>query len=170
MSIISMMLSTCLIFCHPLLLLPTIFPSIRVFSNELVLHTWGPRYWSFSHSFCYKSHLWIISNRAYNLNYYSLKIHKDLTKALGYCQALFSMYLSLWSRSEKSQLYNLVVTNLSIVTHGSRNEKEKPHPWKSWNLLPLRRQKLTGVTVEQWIHVLRKRKLRMAQSINVGGE
>ena len=36
-----------LILCCPLLLLPSIFPSIRVFSNELVLHIWRPKYWSF---------------------------------------------------------------------------------------------------------------------------
>ena len=39
-----------LILCHPLLLLPSIFPSIRVFSNESVLIRW-PKYWSFSFSF-----------------------------------------------------------------------------------------------------------------------
>ena len=37
-----------LILCHPLLLLPSIFPSIRVFSNESALHVKWPRYWSFS--------------------------------------------------------------------------------------------------------------------------
>ena len=37
-----------LILCHPLLLLPSIFPSIRVFSNESALHIRWPRYWSFS--------------------------------------------------------------------------------------------------------------------------
>ena len=37
-----------LIFCHPLLLLPSIFPSIRVFSNESTLHMRWPKYWSFS--------------------------------------------------------------------------------------------------------------------------
>ena len=36
-----------LILCRPLLLLPSIFPSIRVFSNELALHTRWPKYWSF---------------------------------------------------------------------------------------------------------------------------
>ena len=36
--------------CHPLLLLPSIFPSIRVFSNILVLHIRWPKYWSFSFS------------------------------------------------------------------------------------------------------------------------
>ena len=39
-----------LIFCYPLLLLPSIFPSIRVFSNESVLHIRWPKYWSFSFS------------------------------------------------------------------------------------------------------------------------
>ena len=38
-----------LILCHPLLLLPSIFPSIRVFSNESVLHIRWPKYWSFSY-------------------------------------------------------------------------------------------------------------------------
>ena len=37
-----------LIICHPLLLLPSIFPSIRVFSNESALHIRWPKYWSFS--------------------------------------------------------------------------------------------------------------------------
>ena len=50
MSIESVMPSNHLIFCHPLLLLPSIFPSIRVFSNESVLHIRGPKYWSFSFS------------------------------------------------------------------------------------------------------------------------
>ena len=39
-----------LILCHPLLLLPSIFPSIRVFSNESVLHIMWQKYWSFSFS------------------------------------------------------------------------------------------------------------------------
>ena len=44
----SMMPSNHLIPCHPLLLPPSIFPSIRVFSNESVLHIRWPKYWSFS--------------------------------------------------------------------------------------------------------------------------
>ena len=50
MSIESVMPSSHLILCHPLLLLPSIFPSIRVFSNESVLHIRWPKYWSFSFS------------------------------------------------------------------------------------------------------------------------
>ena len=48
MSIVSVMLSNHLILCCPLLLLPSIFPSIRVFSNESALHIRWPKYWSFS--------------------------------------------------------------------------------------------------------------------------
>ena len=50
MSIASVMPSNHLILCHPLLLLPSIFPSIRVFSNELVLCIRWPKHWSFSFS------------------------------------------------------------------------------------------------------------------------
>ena len=48
MSIKSVMLSNHLILYYPLLLLPLIFPSIRVFSNESALHVRWPKYWSFS--------------------------------------------------------------------------------------------------------------------------
>ena len=50
MSIASVMPSNHRILCHPLLLLPSVFPSIRVFSNESVLHIRWPKYWSFSFS------------------------------------------------------------------------------------------------------------------------
>ena len=49
-SIESVMPSNHLILCSPLLLLPSIFPSIRVFSNESALHIRWPKYWSFSFS------------------------------------------------------------------------------------------------------------------------
>ena len=48
MSIESMTPSNHLILCRPLLLLPSIFPSIRIFSNESALHIRWPNYWSFS--------------------------------------------------------------------------------------------------------------------------
>ena len=50
MSIESVMPSNHLILCRPLLLLPSVFPSIRVFSRESVLHIRYPNYWSFSFS------------------------------------------------------------------------------------------------------------------------
>ena len=50
MSIESMMPPNLLILCHPLFLLPSIFPSIRIFSNDPVLFIRWPKYWSFSFS------------------------------------------------------------------------------------------------------------------------
>ena len=50
MSIDPVMPSNHLILCHPLLLLPSIFPSIGVFSKESILHIRWPKYWSFSFS------------------------------------------------------------------------------------------------------------------------
>ena len=50
MSIESVMSSSCLILCHPLLLLPSVFSSMRVFSNESALCIRWPKYWSFSFS------------------------------------------------------------------------------------------------------------------------
>ena len=50
MSIESVMPPNHLILCHPLLLLPSIFPSIRVFSNESVLRIRSPKFWSFNFS------------------------------------------------------------------------------------------------------------------------
>ena len=52
MSITSVTPSNHLILCRPLLLPPSIFPSIRAFSSELVLHIRWPKYWSFSYSIC----------------------------------------------------------------------------------------------------------------------
>ena len=50
MSVELVVLSNHLIFCQPLFLLPSIFPSIKVFFNESALHTRWPKYWSFSFS------------------------------------------------------------------------------------------------------------------------
>ena len=64
MSIESVMPSSHLILCRPLLLLPSIPPSIRVFSNESTLHMRWPKYWSFSFSFIpSKEHPGLISFR-----------------------------------------------------------------------------------------------------------
>ena len=65
MSIESVMPFNHLILCHPLLLPPSIFPSIRVFSNESVLHIRWPKYWRFSFSISPSNeHSGLISLRA----------------------------------------------------------------------------------------------------------
>ena len=58
MSIKTVMPSNCLTLCRPLLLLPSIFPSLRVFFDESTLHIRWPKYWSFSIS-PYLFRLWI---------------------------------------------------------------------------------------------------------------
>ena len=64
MSVVSVMPSSHLILCHPLLLLPSIFPSIRVFSNESAVRIKWPKYWSFSFSISpSKEHPGLISFR-----------------------------------------------------------------------------------------------------------
>ena len=64
LSIVSVIPSSHLILCHPLLLLPSIFPSIRVFSNESVLCIRWPKYWSYSFSIsASKEHPELISFR-----------------------------------------------------------------------------------------------------------
>ena len=64
MSIVSVMASNHLILCCPILLLPSIFPSIRVFSNESALCIRWPKYWSFSFNISpYNEHPGLISFR-----------------------------------------------------------------------------------------------------------
>ena len=77
MSIASVMPSNHLILCCPLLLLPPIFPSIRVFSNESVLHIRWPKYWSFNFNIS-------PSNEALRISRYNLLYMKEINKVLLY--------------------------------------------------------------------------------------
>ena len=80
MSIESVMPSNNLIFCHPLLLPPSIFPRIRVFSNETVLHIRWPKYWSFSfHISPSNEHSGLIS---YRMDWLDLLAEKTLKSLL----------------------------------------------------------------------------------------
>ena len=74
-SIDSMMPSSHLILCRPLLLPPSIFPSIRVFSNESALPIRWPKYWSFSFSICISKHHIVLLN-IYNFNLSVIKLGK----------------------------------------------------------------------------------------------
>ena len=74
MSIESVMLSNHLILCHPLLFIPSIFPSIRVFSNEPAFHIRWPKYWDFSFSINPSNeYLRLISFRIYWFDLFSVK-------------------------------------------------------------------------------------------------
>ena len=104
MSIESVMPPNCLILCFPLLLLPSIFPSIRIFSNESVLCIRWPKYWSFSFSFSISpsnEYSGLISFRINWLGLLSvqgtlkglLQHHSSKTSILR-CSALFMVQLS----------------------------------------------------------------------------
>ena len=100
MSIMLVMPSSHLILCHPLLLLPSIFPSIRVFSNESVLHIRWPKYLSFSFSFSpSKEHSGLISFR---IDWLDLLAVQGILKSLlqhhsSKASILPCTQLSLWS-------------------------------------------------------------------------
>ena len=102
MSIESMMPSNHLILCHPLLLLPSIFPSIRVFSNESVLRIREPKYWSFSFNISPSNeHLGLISFRmdwldllAVQGTLKSLLQHCSSKASILQCSAFFTVQLS----------------------------------------------------------------------------
>ena len=102
MSIESVMPSNHLILCRPLLLLPSIFPTIRVFSNESVLHIRWPKYWSFSISISPSSeYSGLISFRMDWLDFLavqgtlkSLFQHRSSNASILQCSAFFIVQLS----------------------------------------------------------------------------
>jgi len=80
MSIVSVMPSNHLILCRPLLLLPSTFPSIRVFSNESALHIRWPKYWSFSFNISPSNeHPGLIS---FTMNWLDLLVVQETLKSL----------------------------------------------------------------------------------------
>ena len=101
MSIGSMMPSNHLILCNPLLLLPSVFPSIRVFSNESVLHIRWPKYWSFSFSISPSNeYSGLISFRMDWLDLLAVQgTLKSLLQHHSSNHQLFGFQLSLWSNS-----------------------------------------------------------------------
>ena len=102
MSIMSVMPSNHLIHCHPLLFLPSIFPSIRVFSIELVLHIRWPKYWRLSFSISpYSECSGLISFRmdwldllAVQGTLKSLLQHHSSKASVLQCSAFFTVQLS----------------------------------------------------------------------------
>ena len=102
MYIKSVMPSRHLIFCRPLLLLPSVFPSIRVFSNESALHMRWPKYWNFSFSIIPSKEIpGMISSRmdwldllAVQGTLKSLLQHHSSKASILQCSAFFTVQLS----------------------------------------------------------------------------
>ena len=102
MSIELVMPSSHLILCHPLLLLPSIFPRITVFSNESALHIRWPKYWSFSFNISPSNeHPGLISRRmdwlallAVQGTLKSLLQHYSSKASILRCSAFFTVQLS----------------------------------------------------------------------------
>ena len=120
MSIESVMPSNHLILCCPLLLLPSIFPIIRVFSNESVLHIRWPKYWTFSFNICPSNeYSRLISFRIDWLDILevqgtlkSLIQHHSSKASTLWCSAFFMVQLShLYMTTGKT--YSLDYTDLS---------------------------------------------------------
>ena len=95
MSIESLMPSKHLILCYPLLLLPSIFPSIRVFSNESALCIRWPKYWSFSFSISPSNESsWLIAFRS---DWLDLLAVQGTLKSLLQCHNSKASLLQRWA-------------------------------------------------------------------------
>ena len=104
MSIESMMPSNHHILCHPLLLLPSIFPNIKVFSNELALRIRWPKYWSFS---------FIINPSNEYLGLISFRIYWfDLLEVQGILKSLFQHHSSKASILALSFLFGPILMSI----------------------------------------------------------
>ena len=103
MSTESVMPSNCFILCHPLLLLSLIFPSIRVFSNESVLHIRWPKYWSFSFN---------ISSSNENLGLISFRMDwLDLLAVQGTLKSLLQHHSSKASLLQRSFFFTVQLSH-----------------------------------------------------------
>ena len=147
-----MMPSNHLSLCHPLLL-PSVFPSIRVFSNESTLHLRWPKYWSFTFSISPSNeHSGLISFRidwfdllAVQGTLKSLPHHGSKTSVL-WCSAFFMLQLShlyittgktiaLTIRAFVSKMMSLLFNTLSRITQSY--SYLTPQPWAEGVFVPV---------------------------------
>ena len=142
MSIESMMPSNHLILCHPHLLLPSVFPSIRVFYNELALHVNWPKYWSFSFNISPSNeYSGMISFRMDWLDLLAVQgTLKGLLQQVPQCSAFFIVQLSPYMTTGKtialtrwtfvSKVMSLLFNMLSRLVIASLLRSK--HPVISW--------------------------------------
>ena len=168
MSIKSVMPSNHLILCRPFLLQPSIFPSIRIFSNESVLHFRWPKYWSFSFSISPSSeYLGLISFRTDWLNIFavqetlkSLFQHRSSKASILWCSAFFIVQLSypymttgktiaLTRRTFVSKVMSLLFNMLSrlVITFLPRSKRLLISWLQSQSAVILEPKKMRSLTV-----------------------
>ena len=117
MSIESVMPSSYLILCRPLLLLPSVFPSIRVFSNESALRIRWPEFWSFSFSISPSNeYSGLISFR---IDWFDLLAVQGTLKSLLQLVLLFVPLISY-------EVKVIIVINKEAESQGTRNWRWKP--------------------------------------------
>ena len=109
MSIDSVMPSNHLILCHPLLLLPLLPPSIRVFSNESTLHMRWPKYWSFSFNIS-------LSNEHPGLISFRMMDRLDLLAVQGTLKNLLQHHSSKASILQHSAFFTVQLSHLYRTT------------------------------------------------------
>ena len=165
------MLSNCLILCHPLLFLPSIIPSIRVFSNESVLHNRWPKYWSFSFSTSPSNeHPGLISFRMDWLDLLpvqgtlkSLLQHHSSKALILWCLAFFTVQLShpymitgktiaLTRRTYVGKVMSLLLNTLSrlVITFLPRSKRLLISWLQSPSAVILEPQKIKSDTVSSF--------------------
>ena len=155
MSIESVMPSNHLILCHPLLLMPSIFPIIRVFSSESVLRIRWPKYWSFSFSISPSSeYSGLISFR---MDWLALLTVQGLSRVFSsttvHKHQFFGAQVSLWSNNHILSLLHLPnppPTDWCLLG----GAPPAPRPTASLESVPSRlcsnRQVLGGQVLSQW--------------------
>ena len=124
MSIESVMPSNHLILCRPLLLLPSIFPSIRVFSKESALHIRWPKYWSPSNEH------WSPSNEHSGLISFRMD-WLDLLAVQGALKSLLQHHISKASILRCSAFFIVQVSNPYMTTGENHSPNEMELCWQS---------------------------------------
>ena len=103
MSIESVMPSKHLILCHPIILLSSIFPSIRVFSNESALHIRWPKYWTLHQSFSISPSYEYSGLISFRVDWFDSPAIQETLKSLFQCtiqrHQFFTAQPFLWSNS-----------------------------------------------------------------------
>ena len=136
MSIESVMPSNHLVLWHPLLLPPSIFPSIRVFSNESALHIRWPKYWSFSFSISPSNeYSGLISFR---MNWLDLLQSKGLSRVFSNTETIYlrlgleAMFWDSNSAKTRSTWFQDLMKPRLLISHHRKNSVRDKVIVKKW--------------------------------------